>query len=210
MARGRLQHGEVRVLYSTQGSNNYYLKLQVSNTALIVKGVQLKLGSSYAQLTRTSDNYWQLSSASPIAIPVSVKITSVTGEVVEDTWSPASISGPPVQGKGQFTVSADMEIVGGGNPIQICPLRLQPHHNHPRLPHPLLPPSVESGNLFRAGRAVTAMRWYGGFLSAARGCQDAPSAGAVLQQGVPLLGDQTSVLLLRQESLGGRPSRLLI
>jgi len=100
--------------YSTQGSNNYYLKLQVSNTALTVSGVQMMVGGSYAQLTRTIDNYWLLYSASPIAIPAAVKITSALGEVVEDTFSPSSLSGPPVQGTGQFAVPKGMDIVGGG------------------------------------------------------------------------------------------------
>lgn len=180
--------GKSGFYYSTQGSNNYYLKLQVSNTALIVKGVQIKLGSSYAQLTRTIDNYWQLSSASPIAIPVSVKITSVTGEVVEDTWSPSSLSGPPVQGKGQFTVPAGMEIVGGGKPPVSGPLAPKPQSPTPQTSTnppavPTAPASAETGNCSSPVAPYGQCGGMGASCELLGGCQDGPTAGLCCNQG---------------------------
>ena len=178
--------GESGFYYSTQGSNNYYLKLQVSNTALIVKGVQIGLGDSYAQLTRTIDNYWQLSTASPIAIPVSVKITSVTGEVVEDTWTPSSISGPPVQGRGQFTVPAGMEVVGGGKPPAADPDLPAPTPAAPKPPAvapPTAPASVESGNCSVPVAPYGQCGGMGASCELLGGCQDGPLPGLCCSKG---------------------------
>lgn len=172
--------GKSGFYYSTQGSNNYYLKLQVSNTALIVKGVQIKLGNSYAQLARTIDNYWQLSSGSPIAIPVSVKITSITGEVVEDTWRPSSISGPPVQGKGQFSVPKGMEVVGGGKLPAPGPSSPAPK---PAPVSSTAPASVESGNCSVPVAPYGQCGGMGGSCELLGGCQNTPLPGLCCSKG---------------------------
>lgn len=184
--------------YSTQGSNNYYLKLQVSNTALTVTGVQMMVGGSYAQLTRTIDNYWQLFSASPIAIPASVRITSALGEVVEDMFSPSSLSGPPCQGTGQFSVPAGMEVVGGGDTSLSSPAHASGGTPGPASPafaspvpvgtaisstHVTTPASAETGNCTIPVSPYSQCGGMGGDCENLGGCQNAPLAGLCCSDG---------------------------
>ncbi len=177
--------------YSTQGSNNYYLKLQVSNTALTVSGVQMMVGGSYAQLTRTVDNYWQLYSASPIAIPAAVKITSSLGEVVEDSFSPSSLSGPPSQGTGQFSIPEGMEVVGGAtatpvgtsgpaSPQVVTPTPLPTALSSTLVP---VPASTESGNCTVPVSPYGQCGGMGGDCVNLGGCQNAPLAGLCCSDG---------------------------
>ncbi len=182
--------GSSGFFYSTQGSNNYFLKLQVSNTALTVSGVQMMVGGSYAQLTRTIDNYWQLYSASPIAIPAAVKITSVFGEVIEDTFAPSSLSGPPVQGTGQFSVPKGMEVVGGGNSPISSPLPI-PRHTPTTTPGPASPvvasqtspASAETGNCTVPISPYGQCGGMGGGCENLGGCGNAPLPGLCCSDG---------------------------
>ena len=181
--------------YSTQGSNNYYLKLQVSNTALTVAGVQMMTGGSYAQLTRTIDNYWQLYSATPIAIPAAVKITSSLGEVVEDSFAPSSLTGPPVQGTGQFSVPAGIQTVGGAasgqSPVP-SPGRPSPSPA-PTAATPLptalssttvsAPASAESANCTTPVSPYSQCGGMGGSCETLGGCQNGPLAGLCCSAG---------------------------
>jgi expansin (peptidoglycan-binding protein) len=72
--------------YRFQGSNNFFLKLQVRDHLVGVEQVELDpgTGAGFTALTRTSDNHFQASFPSGVNLPMSVRITSEVGEVVND------------------------------------------------------------------------------------------------------------------------------
>ena len=170
--------------YSTQGSNNYYLKMQVSNTAVTVSNVEIELGGSYARLTRTPDNYWVLHSASPIAIPATLRITSGFGQVVEDSFAPSSLSGPPVQGTGQFSVPKGLEVVTGGKQSPAAPL---PTDTPSKTPGPTPPPSApaaaETGDCSVSVSPYNQCGGMGGDCQLLGGCEEGPLPGLCCSAG---------------------------
>jgi len=97
--------------YKFQGSNNYYIKLQVVNAKLPIASVKLTISGTDYSLTRTSDNFWVLSPIpATLTFPLTVKVTSTGGETVTDSIPIAQndISlncDVRIQGKKQFTTS---------------------------------------------------------------------------------------------------------
>ena len=104
--------GETAFQYSFQGSNPYYIKLSITNTRVPIASVQLLTGGSYVTLQRTVDNYFQLFSGLPVAFPAQVRVTSIFGDVVQDTINTQSVTGPPVTGKAQFPLNPAYSTVG--------------------------------------------------------------------------------------------------
>ena len=87
----------------------------MSNTAVPITDVQAKIGGSWRSLRRSNNNQFAYySEAGPwqSEMPLPLRVTSVTGETVEDTM--ASTSGG--EGKVQFKVTGDAGAPGAGYP----------------------------------------------------------------------------------------------
>ena len=92
--------GSTSFQYSFQNSNPWYVKLGITNTRVPPATVELSIGGQYATMQRTIDNYFVLSSGTPVVFPASVRVTSIMGDTVEDTIEAAT--GGPAHGKVQF------------------------------------------------------------------------------------------------------------
>ena len=88
--------------YFDPGSNPYYAKIQVRNHRSGVAGVALDTGAAFTDLPRSIDNAFEFTSGSPIASPLSLRVSNVHGEVLDEPGIPYSI-GAEVPGSGQFT-----------------------------------------------------------------------------------------------------------
>jgi len=103
-----------KFFYKFEGSNNWYIKVQVVNAKLPIKAVAITLNNKDYPLTRSADNFWLLS---PIPIPLpsppnnfslKVKVTSSAGETVTDTITIVggnieTNNGKRIQGTAQFS-----------------------------------------------------------------------------------------------------------
>lgn len=80
--------GGAKVQYVFQGSNTYYLKLQVRGHRVALAGVEVQTTSKSGWIagTRTSDNFFTFFDAPfPAVFPLPVRITAVTGQVLTDS-----------------------------------------------------------------------------------------------------------------------------
>jgi len=91
------------IQYLFQGSNAYYIKLQVRNTKYPVYQLAIKQSGSYVQLSRTADNFFTAPSSLtfPLTYPITVQITATNGEQVTDTI--AALGTSVIQGSVQFS-----------------------------------------------------------------------------------------------------------
>ncbi|XP_013389060.1 uncharacterized protein LOC106157840 [Lingula anatina] len=98
------------VSYRFQDSSPWYIKIQVGNTRLPVTGMALYNGASkeYVPMMRTNDGFWIMNPSilnryqRPIQYPLRVQLTSVRGEVLQDTVT-GSAKGVVYTGSVQFT-----------------------------------------------------------------------------------------------------------
>lgn len=107
--------GDSKLNYKIVVSSPYWFSLVVSNTAVPITDVQVKIGGSWRSLRRSNNNQFAYySEAGPwqTTMPLPIRVTSVTGETVEDTV--ASTSGG--EGKVQFKVTGDVGSPGAGYP----------------------------------------------------------------------------------------------
>ena len=115
--------GATSFQYSFQNSNPWYVKLGITNTRVPPASVELSIGGQYAMMQRTIDNYFVLSSATPVVFPATVRVTSIMGDMVEDTIGVAT--GGPVLGKVQFPdrqgLSGAPEIAPMTSPSEVAP-----------------------------------------------------------------------------------------
>lgn len=95
--------GNTALHYKVVQSNPYWFALVVGNHAVPLEAVsaQFKPGGEWVPLQRSTQNQWQYSGewGTPGAPPMRLRLTSITGEVVEDVM-PAVKGGA---GKVQFT-----------------------------------------------------------------------------------------------------------
>jgi hypothetical protein len=115
-----------KLWYKFEGSNNWYVKLQVVNHKLPLKGVTLVYSGKNYPLTRTADNFWTCPNVPSGGFSTSsftVKVTSSSGETITDT---IPITGSDIgknndmkiQGKAQFAGSSGiMEEDGAGHSV---------------------------------------------------------------------------------------------
>jgi len=102
--------GSEKLKYKFQGSNPYYLKVQVVAHKLPLSKVQFKVGSTLYTATRTQDNFWLATGVpTPIAFPLTILCTATSGEVVTDSI-PSLTNDVLLQGKAQFTGSTGAEV----------------------------------------------------------------------------------------------------
>lgn len=69
----------------------------------------------------TNDNRWLLFSGIPLTFPADVLVTSVLGDVINDTIATTNIQGPPVEGHSQFPHHPELECVGGSPNTTVQP-----------------------------------------------------------------------------------------
>jgi expansin (peptidoglycan-binding protein) len=82
------------------GSSQYWTAIQVRNSRLPIAKLEMKTGGAYADVPRVDYNYFvQASGAGPGN--VSVRITAIDGQQLEDVLPPAS-SNVTVPGSAQF------------------------------------------------------------------------------------------------------------
>jgi expansin (peptidoglycan-binding protein) len=89
--------------YKFQGSQEWYLKMQVGNHKIPVQAVQFGKNGKWFSGTRTSDNFWIPSGYPyPASFPLSVRVQGINNQWVEDVVP--SLQTTPVSGKGvQFS-----------------------------------------------------------------------------------------------------------
>jgi len=107
--------GDSKLDYKVVVGSQYWFSLVISNTAVPITGVQAKIGGEWRQLRRSNNNqfaYYSEFGPWQTTIPLPLRITSVTGETLEDTM--ASTSGG--DGKVQFKVTGDVGAPGAGYP----------------------------------------------------------------------------------------------
>jgi len=97
--------GDSNIQYMFVGSNPYYLKLQVRNTIIPALNLYILQGDNYVALLKTNDNFFTTldsSAATPIAVPLSLKIESVAGSIVYDSIASIGADNTIIQGSVQF------------------------------------------------------------------------------------------------------------
>jgi len=83
--------------YKFQGSNPYYLKMQIGNHKIPVQAVQFGKGGKWYGATRTSDNFFNPSGYPyPATFPLKVRVQGINGQWVDDEVP--SVSTTPVKG----------------------------------------------------------------------------------------------------------------
>ena len=104
------------------------------NTRVPVASLGIFLGGSLHPATKTQDNAFIITEGGPFKFPIGVQLTSVLGDVVNDTL----ISGTTgtIQGDSQFPLQEDLEVVnttsttggasiqGAAGPVQVCNVTL--------------------------------------------------------------------------------------
>lgn len=102
--------------YTIPVSNPFWASIVISNTAVPVKAVQARLSPTgpWQDLTRAFNNQWAVHGDWGAALPFPIRVTSVTGETVEDTVTGAATA-PGGLGV-QFTAEGDVKT-GAGAPV---------------------------------------------------------------------------------------------
>jgi len=88
--------GTIALSYVFQGSNSWYLKVQVQNAMQPVEIFQGLIGGTWTAFTRTSDNFFTYQASTAISFPLQVELTNIFGQTVTDSIS--SISSTPIPG----------------------------------------------------------------------------------------------------------------
>jgi hypothetical protein len=102
--------GDSKLHFKVVVSNPYWASFVISNTAVPVAAVQVKLGGAWQDLTRAFNNQWAIHGDWKAALPIPVRVTAVTGETVED-----AITGEVTEGTVQFAADGDVKT-GAGAP----------------------------------------------------------------------------------------------
>ncbi|XP_059142648.1 uncharacterized protein LOC131930253, partial [Physella acuta] len=77
--------GTSTIQYAFQGSNPYYLKLQIRNARIPITGVQVHRSNAWVTMTHSSDGYWLLNDGH--AMPsgqFDIRLTAANGQVLND------------------------------------------------------------------------------------------------------------------------------
>jgi len=95
--------GSTKISYQLQGSNTFYLKLQVIGASIPVTGLSFVIGGKSYPATRTQDNFWLSSGApTPFTFPMTVTLTAYNGVQLTDA----------VQTNGGFTSAVSLSGTG--------------------------------------------------------------------------------------------------
>ena len=109
--------GSTGFVYSLEGSNNFYIKLRITNTRVPIQEVFIQTpDQAFVPMKRSADNAWILGSAAPLVFPVGISVVSILGDRVLDSLEvtdPSNTS--PIQGKAQFPINSAAPIIGTAN-----------------------------------------------------------------------------------------------
>ncbi|KAK9811457.1 hypothetical protein WJX72_004232 [[Myrmecia] bisecta] len=88
--------------YAFQASSPFYIKMTVVNTRVPVAAMRVKFSgmTSFAAMTKTSDNYFVLVSTSALEFPATLQLTSVLNDTVIDVLPAGTGVGTPCGGRG--------------------------------------------------------------------------------------------------------------
>jgi len=102
--------GSEKLKYKFQGSNQYYLKMQVVSHKLPLSRVDYVIGGKTYTATHSSDNFWISPSGMPQPTwPMTVNVYSTDGEMLTDTVPSLTNGGLLAGGKNvQFSGSAGL------------------------------------------------------------------------------------------------------
>ena len=103
------------VAFLFQGSNPFFLKLQVRNHRYGVAGMSIGVGAAmYTPMTRVSDNFFQYTPGSSIPFPISLRLTDVNGAVLNETIAgPGPVNDVVIPGAGQFPFCSALVFADG-------------------------------------------------------------------------------------------------
>lgn len=102
------------IAFLFQGSNPFFLKLQVRNHRYGVAGMAIQTGATYAPMTRVSDNFFQYAPGSSILFPINLRLTDVNGAAIDDTITGAGpVNDVVIQGTAQFPFCSAIILVDG-------------------------------------------------------------------------------------------------
>ncbi|XP_046350524.2 uncharacterized protein LOC124131349 isoform X1 [Haliotis rufescens] len=78
--------GNTNIEYKFQGTNPYYIKLQVRNARIPVTEAEMMQGGNYVSMKHTADGFWELSNGHQVDQTggVGVKLTAANGDTVTD------------------------------------------------------------------------------------------------------------------------------
>ncbi|CAL1530477.1 unnamed protein product [Lymnaea stagnalis] len=78
--------GSTIIQYAFQGSNPWYIKLQIRNARIPITGVQIQANGNWLTPTHSIDGYWTLSVGNGMHDgPFNVRLTAANGQVLEDS-----------------------------------------------------------------------------------------------------------------------------
>ncbi|OWF52840.1 uncharacterized protein LOC110447205 [Mizuhopecten yessoensis] len=80
--------GNTPIEYKFQGSNDYYLKLQVRNARIPATKVEMRQQDNhYASFQHTTDGFWTMGAGfdKPVRYPIHLRLTAANGDTVLDT-----------------------------------------------------------------------------------------------------------------------------
>ncbi|XP_067665001.1 expansin-YoaJ-like [Haliotis asinina] len=77
--------GNTKIEYRFQGSNPWYIKLQVRNARLPVNSILVDRHGQLLPMKHRSDGFWELSARTEL--PIKLELTSVNGEPIRDSIS---------------------------------------------------------------------------------------------------------------------------
>jgi len=105
--------GNTKIQYSFQGSNYWYVKLQVRNARIPITALQLQKGAggAWVTLTHSADGYWLAQGAGQwpkTALPV--KMTAANGEILFDRIPGLSTNDNVMDGEIGVQVSKDNSL----------------------------------------------------------------------------------------------------
>ncbi|XP_069136626.1 uncharacterized protein [Argopecten irradians] len=85
--------GNTSIEYKFQGSNRYYLKLQVRNARIPATAVDMKSRdmASWKQMNHTRDGFWTVNIQSGVTFPIQLRLTAANDEVILDMLAISSI-----------------------------------------------------------------------------------------------------------------------
>lgn len=95
--------------FAFEGSNSYYLKIKILNARVPTASMAAEVHGVYQSMTPTQDNAFTLSDGGPFQFPLKLQLTSIQGDMVDDTLS----AGPPstVQGTAQYPPTSGLANV---------------------------------------------------------------------------------------------------
>jgi len=78
--------GSYKIQYKFQGSNSYYIKVQVVGHSIPIENVNFIVNGKYYAASRTQDNFWNAPSSmsTPFSFPLTVQLISLDGQKLTD------------------------------------------------------------------------------------------------------------------------------